>query len=127
MKKKILILIEHLIDGIFIGTAITYALLGQSKLAIFYLIAGLVFIAFDIIIMIYEGKNNPTKGELDMSTQELRQIFKDKLANAEDSYQHFTMVDKDAVLAYYAQEDIKVYKAVLALIDRLEKEGATNV
>jgi hypothetical protein len=62
-----------------------------------------------------------------MSTQELRQIFKDKLANAEDSYQHFTMVDKDAALAYYAQEDIKVYKAVLALIDRLEKEGVTNV
>lgn len=61
MKKKIIILIEHLIDGIFIGTAITYALLGQSKLAIFYLIAGLVFIAFDIIIMIYEGKNSPEK------------------------------------------------------------------
>lgn len=64
---------------------------------------------------------------LDTSTQELHQIFKDKLANAEDSYQHFTMVDKDAVLAYYAQEDIKVYKEVLALIDRLEKEGTTNV
>ena len=62
-----------------------------------------------------------------MSTQELRQIFKDKLANAEDSYQHYTMVDKDAALAYYAQEDIKIYKKVLALIDRLEKEGVTNV
>ena len=70
---------------------------------------------------------NLTKGDLDMSTQELRQIFKDKLTNAEDSYQHFTMVDKDAALAYYAQEDIKLYKAVLALIDRLEKEGVTNV
>ena len=77
--------------------------------------------------IVLKNKNNPMKGELDMSTQELRQIFKDKLANAEDLYQHFTMVDKDTVLAFYAQEDIKVYKEVLALIDRLEKEGATSV
>ena len=64
---------------------------------------------------------------LSISIQELRQVFKDKLANAEDSYQHFTMVDKDPALAFYAQKDIKVYKEVLALIDRLEKEGATNI
>ena len=54
--------------------------------------------------------------------QELKQIFKDKLANAEDSYQHFTMVDKDAVLAFWAAEDIKTYRSVLALIDELEQK-----
>lgn len=56
------------------------------------------------------------------SAQELEQIFKDKLANAEDSYQHFTMVDKDAVLAFWSAEDIKIYKSVLALIDELKRK-----
>ena len=70
---------------------------------------------------------NLVKGELIISTQELRQIFKDRLANAEDEYQHYTMVDKDDALAFYAREDLNLYKAVLALIDKLEKEGITNV
>ena len=61
------------------------------------------------------------------TAEELKQIFKNKLSNAEDSYQHYTMVDQDPFLAFYAQEDINLYKAVLALIDKLEKEGVTNV
>ena len=61
MKDKILIFIRHLIDGIFIGTAITYALLDQSKLAIFYSVAGLILMVSDIIIMIWEDKNAKEK------------------------------------------------------------------
>jgi len=56
---------------------------------------------------------------------ELKQIFKCKLADAEDSYQHYTMVDKDPFLASYAKEGILVAKSVLKLIENLEKP-ATN-
>lgn len=52
---------------------------------------------------------------------ELKQIFKCKLADAEDSYQHYTMVDKDPFLASYAKEDILIAKSVLKLLDSLEK------
>lgn len=52
---------------------------------------------------------------------ELKQIFKCKLADAEDSYQHYTMVDKDPFLASYAKEDILVAKSVLKLLNSLEK------
>lgn len=55
------------------------------------------------------------------TVKELTQIFKDKLANAEDSYQHHTMVDKDPFLAAYAKEDILVAKSVLKLLESLEK------
>lgn len=56
------------------------------------------------------------------SAQDLEQIFKDKLAKAEDSYQHYTMVDKVAVLAFWSAEDIKIYKSILALIDELKRK-----
>ena len=55
------------------------------------------------------------------TAEEFKQIFKNKLSNAEDSYQHYTMVDQDLFLAFYAQEDILVAKSVLKLIDKLEK------
>lgn len=57
---------------------------------------------------------------------ELKQIFKDKLANAEDSYQHYTMVDKDPFLASYAKEDLLVAKSVLKLIENLEKSNTND-
>ena len=56
----------------------------------------------------------------------INKIFKDKLANAEDSYQHYTMVDKDPFLASYAKEDILVAKSVLKLIESLEKPTAND-
>lgn len=55
------------------------------------------------------------------TAEELKQIFKNKLSNVEDSYQHYTMVDRDPFLALYAQEDILVAKSVLKLIEKLEK------
>lgn len=62
-----------------------------------------------------------------MSIQELRQIFKNKLARAEDSYQQLAMVDKYSMLADYVQDEIEIYTGVLVLIDRLEELGVTNV
>lgn len=52
-----------------------------------------------------------------MSTQELRQRIKNQLAYAE----------KCAEFSYFAREDIKIGKAILVLLDKLEKEGITNV
>ena len=62
-----------------------------------------------------------------MSTQELRQIFKNKLARAENSYQQLLEDDKYAMLASYAQDEIEIYEGLLVLLDRLEEEGITNV
>ena len=60
------------------------------------------------------------------TADELKQIYLDKLANAEDSYQHYTMVDKDDMLAFWAQEDIKTFKSILALIDKIKEKGILN-
>ena len=46
-----------------------------------------------------------------MSTKELRQRIMDQLAYAE----------KCAEFSHFAREDIKIGKAILALLDRLEK------
>lgn len=62
-----------------------------------------------------------------MSTQELRQIFKNKLARAENSYQQLLEEDKYAMLAYYAQVEIEMYEGLLVLLDDLDKRGVTNV
>ena len=62
-----------------------------------------------------------------MSTQELRQIFKNKLARAENSYQQLLEEDKYAMLAYYTQVEIEMYEGLLVLLDDLEKRGVTNV
>ena len=62
-----------------------------------------------------------------MSTQELRQIFKNKLARAENSYQQLLEEDKYAMLAYYTQVEIEMYVGLLVLLDDLEKRGVTNV
>ena len=60
------------------------------------------------------------------TADELKQIYLDKLAAAEDSYQHYTMVDKDAVLAFWAQENIKTFKSILVLIDKIKEKGIIN-
>ena len=68
-----------------------------------------------------------THSEVTISTQELRQIFKNKLARAENSYQQLLEDDKYAMLASYAQDEIEMYEGTLVLIDDLEKKGITNV
>ena len=68
-----------------------------------------------------------THSEVTISTQELRQIFKNKLARAENSYQQLLEDDKYAMLASYAQDEIEIYEGLLVLLDRLEEEGITNV
>ena len=57
------------------------------------------------------------------TTDELKQIYLGKLADAEDSYQHYTMVDKDDMLAFWAKEDIKTFKSILVLIDKIKEKG----
>ena len=57
------------------------------------------------------------------TADELKQIYLGKLADAEDSYQHYTMVDKDDMLAFWAKEDIKTFKNILVLIDKIKEKG----
>ena len=57
------------------------------------------------------------------TADELKQIYLNKLANAEDSYQHYTMVDKDDMSAFWAKEDIKTFKSILVLIDKIKEKG----
>lgn len=54
---------------------------------------------------------------------ELKQIYLGKLADAEDSYQHYIMVDKDDMSAFWAKEDIKTFKSILVLIDKIKEKG----
>lgn len=63
MKKKIVSFIGHLIDGMFIGTAITYALMEKWDLAFWHAISGLIFTAIDVLGMVWRHKEE-TKGEL---------------------------------------------------------------
>lgn len=60
------------------------------------------------------------------TADELKQICLGELANAEDSYQHYTMVDKDDMLAFWAKEDIKTLKSILVLIDKIKEKGIIN-
>lgn len=52
----------------------------------------------------------------------LRRQCQNRLTNAEDSYQHYTMVDKDRVMATYALNNIEFYQSVLSLIIKAIKE-----
>ncbi len=44
------------------------------------------------------------------TAEELKQIFKNKLSNAEDSYQHYTMVDQDPFLLFMLKKILNYIK-----------------
>lgn len=62
MKKKIVTLIGYLIDGMFLGTAITYALMEKWDVAFWHAVSGLIFTSIDVIGMVWRHKEE-TKGE----------------------------------------------------------------
>lgn len=56
-----------------------------------------------------------------MSTQEFIQEFRQRIID------NLAYAEKCAEFSYFAREDIKIGKAILVLLDTLEKEGVTNV
>lgn len=49
-----------------------------------------------------------------------KEIIKNKLANEQDSYQHYTMVDYDKTKAFWCKCEIEKLEQVLKDLDRLE-------
>lgn len=49
-----------------------------------------------------------------------KEIIKNKLADEQDSYQHYTMVDKDKTKAFWCECEIEKLEQVLKDLDRLE-------
>lgn len=56
MKKQIIRLIAHILDGMFVGAAITYMVMQEYGAALIHSILGVLFVALDVAVVVEEYK-----------------------------------------------------------------------